>query len=463
MRSLYTLILAAGKGTRMASRRAKVLHEVCGEPMLKMVYRAALGLQPQDVFIVIGQDADLVQACMEGNPATFVMQEKQMGTGHAVLSAKDLLSRRKGDLLVLSGDTPRIKSGTLQKLLQRHRETEASTTILTTRPPNPHGYGRVLRGPDGTVAEIVEEKDATPEQKEITEINTAFYCFDIPLLLDALARISTDNAQKEYYLTDVIGIQKRDGRRIEALLHPDFDELQGINNREELSRISGCLWREKCSSLMTAGVTIMDPAQTYVDSGVIVGKDTILYPQVHLEGNTIVGEGTVIHSHVRIRNSSIGDEVQVLDSSLICDSRVRNGAVVGPFGHLRDNADIGPGCRIGNFVEVKKSSLGPGSCACHLSYLGDAIIGSGVTIGAGTITCNFDGVAKNATIIEDGAFIGSDCQLIAPVRIGRNAAIAAGSCITQDVPPEALGIARERQVNKVEWRNRRRRNGSPAE
>ncbi len=461
MKSICTLILAAGKGTRMVSRRAKVLHEICGEPMLKMVYRAALDLQPEEVFIVIGQDADRVRDCMAGHPATFVLQENQMGTGHAVLTAQDNLRGRDGDLLVLSGDTPRIKSATLQKLIQHHRETGAAATILTTRPPNPYGYGRILRGPDGTVAGIVEEKDATREQKKITEINAAFYCFDIPLLLDALARISTDNAQKEYYLTDVIGIQKGDGRKIEALLHADFDELQGINNREELSRISGYLWREKCSSLMAAGVTVMDPAHTYVDGGVIVGKDSILYPQVHLEGKTIIGEGAVIHSHVRIRNSKIGDEVQVLDSSLICESSIGSGAIVGPFAHLRDNADIGSGCRIGNFVEIKKTHMGPGSCACHLSYLGDAVIGSGVNVGAGTITCNFDGVAKNATIIEDGAFIGSGCQLVAPVRIGRDAAIAAGSCITQDVPANALGIARERQVNKLEWRSRNRRNRSP--
>ncbi len=460
MKRLCALILAAGKGTRMVSDRAKVLHDVCGEPMIRFVYRAAAGLDPDDIFVVIGQDADCVRQALDGQPARFVMQAPQLGTGHAVISAREELSRREGDVLVLTGDTPRIKTTTLARLVEHHRLTGAVTTLLTTQPPDPLGYGRILRAADGKITGIVEEKDATPQQKRITEINAAFYCFEIPSLLDALGRLSSENAQKEYYLTDVVAIQCREGKRIEAMLHGDSEELQGINNRRELALNSKYLWREKNLALMAAGVTLVDPDQTYVDPEVQVGQDSILYPQVKIEGRTRIGAGAIIRSGTRVTNSIIGGGAEIRDSCLITDSEIGEGAVVGPFAHVRDHAAIGADCRIGNFVEIARSTVGKGTKACHLAFLGDAVIGTNVNIGAGTITCNFDGISRNATIIEDDAFIGTDSQLVAPVRIGRGAFVAAGSCITEDVPAGTLGIARPRQINKPDWELRSTRKKS---
>lgn len=456
MKDLCALILAAGKGTRMVSNQAKVLHQICGEPMLKLVYRAAAGLEPEETIIVIGQDADRVRNAMSGCEARFVPQEVQLGTGHAVMAARELLDGHAGDVIVLYGDTPRIRTATLEKLIDHHRRCGAATTLLTTRVPVPYGYGRIVRGMDGRVAAIVEEKDATAEQKVLTEINPGLYCFQIAPLLAALGRLSNDNAQREYYLTDLIGIQRRDGKAIEAVLHEDFEELHGINTRAELAAISQNFRAAKNRELMSSGVTLIDPERTYVDLDVSVGKDVILYPSVFLEGRTRVGDGAVIRQGSRIVNSLIGPGVEIRDSSLITDSEVGRGSTVGPSAHLREETVVAENCRIGNFVEIKRSTLGKGTTAGHLAYLGDATIGSEVNIGAGTVTCNFDGVRKNATIIGDGAFVGTDSQLIAPVRIGRGAYVAAGSCITEDVPDGALAVARARQINKPEWAERRR-------
>ncbi len=455
MKDLCVLILAAGKGTRMVSDRAKVLHQVCGVPMLKMVYRAASGLDPGEILVVIGQDADRVRASLDGCPAQFVLQEIQMGTGHAVMVAREILSRRRGDVVVLYGDTPRIRTSTLEDLISHHRQSGAVTTLLTTRVPDPHGYGRIVRGGDGRVTAIVEEKDATARQKALDEINSGLYCFQIPSLLEALGKLSNDNAQKEYYLTDLIGIQRSDGKQIEAVLHENYEELHGINTRNELAGISQTLRTAKNLELMASGVTLIDPERTYVDFDVIAAKDVILHPMVFLEGCTRIGEGTVIRPGCRIVNSVIGPQVEILDSCLITESEIGGGTIIGPSAHLCDHVVVGENCRLGNFVEVKKSTIGNGTIAAHLAYLGDATVGSNVNIGAGTITCNFDGVRKNATIIEDDAFIGTDSQLIAPVRIGKGAFIAAGSCITEDVPAGALAVARSRQVNKPGWVSRR--------
>ncbi len=457
LRDLCVLILAAGKGTRMVSNRAKVLHQICGVPMLKMVYRAAAALDPEEVLVVIGQDADRVRDALHGCPVHFVMQEAQLGTGHAVMTARGELSRRDGDVVVLYGDTPRIRAATLRKLIDHHERSGATTTLLTTRVPDPHGYGRIVRGKDGRVVAIVEEKDATPEQKALSEINPGLYCFQIPYLLDALSKLSNSNAQGEYYLTDLIGIQCREGKSIEAVLHEDFEELHGINTRSELAGISHTFRSAKNLELMASGVTLIDPDRTYVDLDVEVGKDVVLYPMVFLEGRTRIGDGTVIRQGCRIADSTIGCQVEILDSCLVTDSEIRAGTTVGPFAHLRDHAMAGENCRIGNFVEIKKSSLGSGTIAAHLAYLGDAIIGSNVNIGAGTITCNFDGIRKNVTIIEDDAFVGTNSQLVAPVRVGKGAFVAAGSCITEDVPAGALAIARSQQVIKPEWVSRRKR------
>jgi bifunctional UDP-N-acetylglucosamine pyrophosphorylase / glucosamine-1-phosphate N-acetyltransferase len=323
--------------------------------------------------------------------------------------------------------------------------------------PDPFGYGRIVRGPGGSIDAIVEHKDASPEQRRITEINAGLYCFQIPRLLEALGKLTNDNAQKEYYMTDLIAIQRREGLRVDAFLHDDYEELRGINTRRELADLSKSLLRQKNLELMASGVTLVDPEHTYVDLDVMIEKDVTLHPMVTLEGKTRICEGSSIRSGSRITDSLIGRDVQVLESCVITDSEVGSGSIVGPSAHLRNRAIIGEDCRVGNFVEIKNSTLGRGTSIAHLSYLGDATVGAGVTIGAGTITCNYDGVTRHATIIEDHAFIGTDSQLVAPVRIGRGAQVAAGSCITDDVPPGALGIARGRQVNKPDWVERRKK------
>ena len=456
MQPLNILIIAAGKGTRMKSSRAKVLHRLCGKSMVRLVYESAAGLKADGILVVVGQDADLVRAELAGLPAEFLLQAELLGTGHAVMAAAEALAQKGGDVLVLFGDAPLIKTETLRRLLDRHRRSGADTTLLTVQTAAPHGYGRILRDAGGRILGIVEEKDASPEQRKISEVNPSFYCFKIPPLLEALNSLTHDNAQKEYYLTDVVGIQARAGRSLETLPHGDFQELRGVNTRRELAELAAALRLDKNDALMASGVTLIDPDRTYVDLDVAVARDAIIYPMVCLEGNTSVGEGTTIHSGSRIVNACIGAGVEILDCCLIVESTVGDHAVVGPFAHIRKEAWIGPRCRIGNFVEIKKSRLDEGVKAAHLAYLGDAEIGRDVNIGAGTITCNYDGVRKNPTIIEEGAFIGTDSQLVAPVRVGRGAYVAAGSCITEDVPPDALAIARSRQTIKEGWARRRK-------
>jgi bifunctional UDP-N-acetylglucosamine pyrophosphorylase/glucosamine-1-phosphate N-acetyltransferase len=456
MKDLTVVIMAAGKGTRMISNRAKVLHTLCGIPMLKLIYRAAAALDPAEIVVVIGQDAERVRASLDGLPATFIMQTDQLGTGHALMMAREALESHAGDVLILSGDTPRLKAETLLHLVEYHKHHGCASTLLTAEAEDPAAYGRILRNTQGGIEAIVESKDATSEQKQIREINAGFYCCQISHLLAALGKISNANAQREYYLTEIIEIQRRSGLAIEALLHSDFQELRGINTRLELAELAQAMREQKNRALMAAGVTMIDPARTYIDLDVLVERDVVLYPNVSLEGSTRILEGSVIHSGTRIANSIIGPEVEILDSCLIADSEVHRGTTIGPCAHLRGHAVIQEDCRIGNFVEIKKSTLGRGSKAAHLAYLGDATIGSKVNIGAGVITCNYDGIHKNATMIEDEVFVGTDSQLVAPVRIGRGAYIAAGSCITGDVPAGSLGIARSRQVNKEGWAQHRK-------
>ncbi len=456
MKDLCVLIMAAGKGTRMISNRAKVLHTICGKPMLRLIYGAAAGLEPEDILVIIGQDAERVRASLGGVAARFIIQSDQLGTGHAVMTARPEIEGRKGDILVLSGDTPRLTQSTLRMLVEHHRVSGAATTLLSATTDEPYGYGRIVRNKTGLIDAIVEEKDATPEQRRIKEVNAGFYCFQIPPLLEALRLVSNSNAQKEYYLTDLVEIQKRNGLRVEALLHPDFHELRGINTRAELAELTKAVRAQKNEDLMAAGVTLIDPECAYIDLDVAIEKDVTIHPMVTLEGAVRIGEGATIHSGTRIVNSVIGPNVEVLESCLITDSEIGEGSTVGPCAHLKQHTVVGRKCRVGNFVEIKKSSLGEGSKAAHLAYIGDATIGRNVNVGAGVITCNYDGMHKHATIIEDDVFVGTDSQLVAPVRIGRGAYIAAGSCITEDVPPGALGIARSRQTNKEEWARRRK-------
>jgi bifunctional UDP-N-acetylglucosamine pyrophosphorylase/glucosamine-1-phosphate N-acetyltransferase len=456
MSDVHVVVLAAGKGTRMKSALPKVLHKAGGLTLIEHVLRAVRPLGAASTTLVVGHGAEQVKRSLTGWPAVrFARQEPQLGTAHALAQVEPLLEGARGQILVLSGDVPRLRSATLARLSAAQRESRAPAVLLTAIVEHPYGYGRLIRD-HGRVVRIVEERDASDEERKIREINAGVYAFALEPLFDSLRAIAPVNAQDEYYLPDLIAIYARAGRQVDAVAVDDAAEIQGINSRSELAEVSRAVRQSKNDELMAAGVTIEDPATTYVDPGVNVGPDTVIHPGVHLQGHTHIGAGCEIGPGVRILDSTLGDGVVVLDHSVIAGSRVGSGAQLGPFAHLRPETVVGEGARIGNFVELKKTAIGRGSKANHLSYLGDATIGEGVNVGAGTITCNYDGRAKHHTIIEDGAFIGSDSQLVAPVRVGSGAYVAAGSCITEDVPADTLGIARARQVNREGWPSRRR-------
>jgi len=453
---IHVVILAAGKGTRMKSELPKVLHPVAGKALLDRVLETAGALKPSTITIVVGHGADLVlQRYRNRNDVRFVVQEPQLGTGHALLQTEPLLRGQSGTVILLSGDVPMLRSKTLGDLVAAHGEAGAAATVLTARLERPYGYGRIVRS-HGRIARIVEERDATPAQREIREINSGIYAFAAERLFDALAAIGPENAQGEYYLPDLVAIYRRQKRPVATCLVSDPVEIRGINSRTELAEVSRMVRQQKNEELMAAGVTIVDPATTYVDSNVEVGADTVIHPCVFLEGTTRIGAACEVHAGSRIVNSTIGDRVVIRNYSVITDATVENGARVGPFAHLRPGAAIGADAHVGNFVELKKATLGPGSKANHLAYIGDAKIGARVNVGAGTITCNYDGVAKHETVIEDGAFIGSNSTLVAPVTVGQGAYVAAGSAVTTDVPAGALGIGRGRQENKPGWADKRR-------
>jgi len=437
----------------MRSQRAKVLHPVAGRPMVDHVVRAAAGLGARRICIVLGNQAAEVRRALahHGSRLTFCLQSEQRGTGHAVLQTRRHLEGRGGDVLILNGDTPAVSAELLRGLVRRHRESGAAATLLTAQLADPTGYGRVIRSPDWEVEAIVEERDARPEEREIKEINCGVYVVDAARLFPALRRLKPENQQHELYLTDVVRILKGEGRRVVLHPHGNPEEVLGVNTRRELAAAAAILYRRKAGELMDRGVSFIDPRHTYVDADVRVGQDTFLYPGVVLEGATRIGRGCRIDPGCVIRDSVLGDEVRVLAHSVLSDSRVRDGAQVGPFTHLRPGSDIGARARIGNFVEIKKSRIGEESKANHLSYLGDASLGRGVNVGAGTITCNYDGERKHRTILEQGVFIGSDTQLVAPVRVGRGAYIGAGSTITQNVPAGALALSRVPQQNRQGW------------
>jgi bifunctional UDP-N-acetylglucosamine pyrophosphorylase / glucosamine-1-phosphate N-acetyltransferase len=451
MPDIHIVVLAAGKGTRMKSERPKVLHEVAGLPLIDHVLRISEALGPSTTTIVIGHQGPLVRGRLAGRSGlSFATQAPQLGTGHAVLQAEPFLAGASGTLVMLSGDVPLLRTATLERLVRHHQAEGAAATVLTASLDEPDGYGRIVRDGNG-ISAIVEHRDAMPEQRAIKEINSGIYAFDLAPLFDALKRIGSANAQGEYYLPDLVKIYRAEGRRVTTVLLDDAREILGINSRQELADVAEIMKTRKNDELMAAGVTIVDPATTYIEPDVQVGADTVIHPNVQLQGTTRIGSGCEIQSSVRIVNSVIGDRVLINNFCLILESTVGNGAQIGPFVHIRPQSAIADEAHIGNFVELKKTTFGRGSKANHLSYLGDATIGEKVNVGAGTITCNYDGVSKHPTVIEDGAFIGSDSQLIAPVRIGRNAYVAAGSSITEDVPPESLGIARAKQVNKEGW------------
>ena len=448
---VHVVVLAAGQGTRMKSAFPKVLHPVAGRSLVEHVLAAADSLMPDTVTLVVGHRGEAVRSHLAGRSRLgFVRQEPQLGTAHALRQAEPALRERTGTLILLSGDVPLITGGTLCRLVDAHRQAAATATVMTAVVDRPYGYGRIVRR-NGQIARIVEERDASADVRKIREINTGIYAFDLEPLWSALRDIASQNAQGEHYLTDLIGIYRRRGLKVEALVTESGQEFRGVNSRAELAEVSRIVRQTKNEQLMAAGVTLVDPATTYIDMDVEIGADTVVHPGVVIEGHTTIGSACEIQGNVRICDSEIADRVTIRNFCLIAGARVAAGAMIGPFAHIRPETIVGEGAKIGNFVELKKTTLGPGSKANHLSYLGDATIGAGVNVGAGTITCNYDGSRKHATVIEDGAFIGSDTQLIAPVRIGRGAYIGAGSSITEDVPAGALGIARGRQSNIEGW------------
>jgi len=438
----------------MKSKLAKVLHPLAGVPMLFYVLDLIKRLEIQRTFLVIGHCAEQVSEAVSSWGVTCLLQDPPLGTGHAVLQARKALEGFSGSVLILNGDAPLLRPETVQHLWEVHRQEGATMTLLTTHLDNPQEYGRVIRKKNGAIARVVEERDAMPAERAVREVNTGVYIIEAPFLFEALGEIQPNNQQKEYYLTDLIGIAARHGEKI-AGAAADPDEVIGVNSRADLSAAERILQKRVTSRWMAEGVTIIDPARVRIDASVEIGRDTVLHPGVVLEGNTRIGEECILYP-CRIENSRLGEQVVIKDYSVIEESEIESGASIGPFAHLRPGGIIRKGARVGNFVEIKKSELGEGSKINHLSYLGDAVVGKKVNIGAGTITCNYDGEKKYQTRIDDEVFIGSDTQLVAPVRVGAGAFIAAGSTITRDVPPESLAISRIRQENKEGWTRRRK-------
>jgi bifunctional UDP-N-acetylglucosamine pyrophosphorylase/glucosamine-1-phosphate N-acetyltransferase len=458
MNELSTLILAAGEGKRMRSRTPKVLHALCGRPLLSYPLRLARTLSDR-VVLVVGPDADGIRA-LAGPEVATVEQRERLGTGHAVLQAREVCPDQ-GTLLVLAADMPLLRLETLERLVAHHRATGAAATVLTAVVERPFGYGRVLRQ-GGRVKRIVEERDATDDEKRIAEINTSVYCFDARRLWPALADIRPDNDQGELYLTDVLGVLARVGARVEGVGVDDPVEAMGVNDRAQLAALAAIQRRRILERVMAEGVTVLDPASTYVDDTVTIGPDTTLYPNVLIEGATTIGAGCVIGSGCQIRSCRLADGVRLRPFCVLSESEVEEGAELGPFAHLRPRAVIGARAKVGNFVEIKKSRLGRGSKANHLAYIGDATVGEGVNIGAGAITCNYDGFDKHETRIEDGAFIGTNVSMVAPITIGEGAYVGSGSVVTKDVPADALAVERSQQVVKDGWAARRRAARRPA-
>jgi len=454
--------MAAGKGTRLKSQLPKVLHEVGGKPLLEHVIRAAVRIVPaQDVYAIIGHEADRVRAAMAHTGVNFVLQAEQRGTGHALMVAGEALAGYD-HVIVLSGDAPLITPETIGRLRNFHLEEQAAMTLLSADLENPTGYGRVLRKSprSAEVLAIVEEKAASAAQKKIREINSGFYVFDVKELYANIGKLSTANAHHEYYLTDMAGVLRkalRKARRpVVAWKTANAREVLGGNTRAELAEIDEQMRLAKCRQLMADGVTVFYPATCVIDADVEIAPDTVIEPYVQLLGKTRIGTASRVRSYCVIRDSEIGDGVIVRPGCVMEEARIATGAVIGPFSHLRPGSEIGEGAHVGNFVETKKIRLGKGSKANHLTYLGDAEIGAGVNIGAGTITCNYDGVNKHKTVIEDGVFIGSDSTLVAPVRVGKGAYVGAASCITDDVPEDALAVGRARQIVKEGWAREKR-------
>ena len=449
MSELVAVILAAGKGTRMKSKLPKVLHKICGKPMLQHVLDAADAAGAARKVVVVGHEAELVEA-MVGEQAQMALQAEQLGTGHAVMQTEAVLKDFCGTVMIICGDTPLLEAAELKKFYEGHVASQAAATVLTAFMDDPAGYGRIIRDADGNVLGIVEEKDAVLEQKAIKEINTGIYCVEAPLLFKVLATLTCDNAQGEYYLTDVLAKLNAMGKKVGGVATADSDMIMGINSRRQLAEAENIMRQRILNKLMDDGVTIMDPASTFIEKGVEIGQDTVIYPYTWLEGTTKIGEDCQICPNVRLTNARIGNTAE-LQFVYGHDCEVQDNVVIGPYVHLRPDTVIGDNVKIGNFVEVKNSHVGTGSKLPHLSYIGDSDIGSSVNIGCGCITVNYDGKKKHRTIIEDNAFVGCNSNMVAPVTIGAGAYIGAGSKITKDVPEDDLGIARAKQKNIEGW------------
>ncbi|KAF6579741.1 MULTISPECIES: bifunctional UDP-N-acetylglucosamine diphosphorylase/glucosamine-1-phosphate N-acetyltransferase GlmU [unclassified Paenibacillus] len=441
------VILAAGQGKRMKSKLYKVLHPVCGKPMVGHVLDTVREIGVSRSVVVVGHGAEAVQSYL-GPSAEYALQAEQLGTGHAVKQAKDLLGQEQGTTIVICGDTPLITAETLEGLVQLHESRGAAATILTAELDNPKGYGRVIRDTSGAVLKIVEQKDCSPEEDAVREINTGTYCFDNAKLFAALDKVTNTNAQQEYYLTDVIGILHGEGEQVEAYLTNDVSESIGVNDRVALSVAEGYMRERIVRKHMLNGVTVIDPSSTYIGSDVVIGSDTVLYPNTWLHGQTQIGEDCVIGPQAEIQNTVIHSGATV-KHSVLNEAEVGSSTSVGPFAYLRPGAKLGEHVKIGDFVEVKNATIGDHSKVSHLSYVGDAKVGTNVNIGCGAITVNYDGYNKSITEIEDDAFVGSNVNLIAPIKIGKGAYVVAGSTVTHAVPDNDLAIARPRQENKA--------------
>lgn len=447
MKKLSVVILAAGEGTRMKSRLPKVLHELGGMSIIKWVLSVAKSLSPEKIILVVGHESKQVKKELADSKIIFVEQKKQLGTANALLQTKKYLGNYKNDILVLCGDAPLLQRPTLVRLIDSHKKNNNDMSILSAEAPDPFSYGRIVRAPYGNVLKIVEEKDAIDSQKKIKEINSGVYCFKSPLVWEVLKSIKTDNKKHEYYLTDTVEILNSRNRKVSACQFAEFCETLGINNRYDLSVAESIIRKQILKKLMLDGVTICDPDNTYISSETKVGNDTIIYPGTIIEGKTSIGSNCVIGPYAHIDNSKIENNVKIVESYIL-ESQIKNGAKIGPFSQLRPGSVIQQNAKVGNFSEVKKSVIGKGAKVNHLSYIGDATLGKAVNVGAGTITCNYDGKNKFKTLVGDRVFIGSNVNFVAPVKIGADSLIGAGSTITENVPSKGLSIARARQVNK---------------
>ena len=443
----YAVILAAGKGTRMQSKLYKVLHKVCDRTMVELVLDSLSDLEMQEVITVVGHGAERVKEVL-GDRTKFVLQAEQLGTAHAVKVAKDELKDKEGTTIVMYGDTPLIRSETINNMLDHHEKMNAKATVLTAIADNPFAYGRIIRDVNGNLVKIVEEKDATEQERKIKEINSGIYCFDNKLLFEMLEKVKNDNNQGEYYLPDVLGLIREQKEIIETYLCDDFDETFGVNDRVALAYAENVMRNRINTKHMLAGVTLVDPTNTYIAPNAVIGRDTTIYPNVTIKSNTIIGEDCQIKPNSYLENVQIGNGVKVI-SSTISDSKIGDYTSVGPYSHIRNNCELGKNVRVGNFVELKNTTYRDGSKTAHLSYLGDTEVGSNTNIGCGTITVNYDGKNKYKTKIGSDAFIGCNSNLIAPLEIGDGAVVAAGTTVTENAPDDALVIARVKQENKV--------------